>query len=165
MHATSNPHAPRFHFPCARPRPNFSIFVLRDIQTIGALVPPTTAVIYSPHMAAKNPNKKRKATLDSVLSTVERGFADLEGKMDRGFAAVADDIADIKSTMATKDDIANLGGQLTSVERELKSIRRDLDDLREKVENVSGFQKEIDHALERIAAIEKHLGLDKKIAA
>ena len=47
----------------------------------------------------------------------------------------------------------------------LKSIRRDLDDLREKVENVSGFQKEIDHALERIAAIEKHLGLDKKIAA
>ena len=116
-------------------------------------------------MAAKNPNKKRKATLDSVLSTVKRGFADLEGKMDRGFAAVADDIADIKSKMATKDDIANLGGQLTSIQRELKSIRRDLDDLREKVENVSGFQKEIDHALERIAAIEKHLGLDKKIAA
>jgi predicted nucleic acid-binding Zn-ribbon protein len=122
-------------------------------------------MVYSPHMAAKKRTKKDKATLDSVLSTVERGFADLEGKMDRGFAAVADDIADIKSTMATKDDIASLGGQLTSVERELKSIRRDLDDLREKVENVSGFQKENDHALERIAAIEKHLGLDKKIAA
>jgi predicted nucleic acid-binding Zn-ribbon protein len=128
-------------------------------------VPQTTAVVYSTDMAAKDPNKERKATLDSVLSTVKRGFADLEGKMDRGFAAVADDIADIKSKMATRDDIANLGGQLTSVERELKSIRRDLDDLREKVENVSGFQKEIDHALERIAAIEKHLGLDKKIAA
>jgi chromosome segregation ATPase len=104
--------------------------------------------------AKKKPIKKSKATLDSVLSTIARGFT-----------AVADDIADIKSKMATKDDIANLGGQLTSVERELKSIRRDLDDLREKVENVSGFQKEIDHALERIAAIEKHLGLDKKIAA
>jgi predicted nucleic acid-binding Zn-ribbon protein len=125
-----------------------------------------TAVIYSPHMAAKKkPTNKPKATLDSVLSTVERGFAHLEGKMDRGFAAVAEDITDIKSKMATKDDIANLGGQLTSVERELKSIRRDLDDLREKVENVSGFQKEIDHALERIAAIEKHLGINKKIAA
>jgi predicted nucleic acid-binding Zn-ribbon protein len=123
-------------------------------------------MLYSPHMAAKKkPTKKLKATLDSVLSTVEHGFADLEGKMERGFAAVADDITDIKSKMANKDDIANLGGQLTSVERELKSIRRDLDDLREKVENVSGFQKEIDHALERIAAIEKHLGLDKKIAA
>jgi predicted nucleic acid-binding Zn-ribbon protein len=98
--------------------------------------------------------QKRKASLDVILSTVERGFA-----------AVADDIADINSKITTKDDIASLGGQLTSVERELKSIRRDLDDLREKVENVSGFQKEIDHALERIAAIEKHLGLDKKIAA
>ena len=92
-------------------------------------------------MASKKPTKKRKASLDVILSTVERGFA------------------------AVADDIANLGGQLTSVERELKSIRRDLDDLREKVENVSGFQKEIDHALERIATIEKHLGLDKKIAA
>lgn len=67
--------------------------------------------------------------------------------------------------MATKDDIATLAGQLTSMERELKAIRGDLDDLREKVENVSGFRKEIDHALERVAAIEKHLGLDKKIAA
>jgi hypothetical protein len=44
-------------------------------------------------MAAKKPNKKRKTTLDGVLSTVKRGFAGLEGKMDRGFAAVADDIA------------------------------------------------------------------------
>jgi hypothetical protein len=47
----------------------------------------------------------------------------------------------------------------------LISIRRDLDDLRERVANVSGFRKEIDHALERIAAIEKHLGIDKKMAA
>jgi hypothetical protein len=39
---------------------------------------------------------------DSVLSTVKHGFADLEGKMDRGFAAVADDKTDIKSKMATK---------------------------------------------------------------
>jgi hypothetical protein len=157
MHVASSPHDPRFQNPCAL----FPIFMLRDI-----LRPPQrTAVVYSPNMAAENPNKKRKATLDAILSTVERGFADLEGKMERGFAAVAEDITDIKSKMATKDDIANLGGQLTSVERELKSIRRDLDDLREKVENVSGFQKEIDHALERIAAIEKHLGINKKIAA
>ena len=71
----------------------------------------------------------------------------------------------VVDNMATKDDIVALAGQLTSMERELKVIRRDLDDLREKVENVSGFRKEIDHALERVAAIEKHLGLDRKIAA
>jgi hypothetical protein len=82
--------------------------MLHGIQTIGALVPPTSAVIYFPHMAAKKPTTKRRATLDVILSTVELGFA-----------AVADDIADIKSKMATKDDIANLGGQLTSIEREL----------------------------------------------
>jgi predicted component of type VI protein secretion system len=67
--------------------------------------------------------------------------------------------------MATKDDFAGMSEQIAGIERELKAIRRDLDDLRAKVENVTGFQKEIDHALERIAAIEKHLGLDKKTAA
>jgi hypothetical protein len=46
-----------------------------------------------------------------------------------------------------------------------KSIRGDLDDLLEQFENEPGYWKEIDHALERIAAIEKHLGLDKKIVA
>lgn len=67
--------------------------------------------------------------------------------------------------MATKEDIAALATQVTSIERELKSIRCDLNDLLEKVGNVSDFRKEIDDPLERIAAIENHLGLDKKIAA
>ena len=85
-------------------------------------------------------------------------------------------LAYVVARMATKDDVAALGKQLkgdiarvseqvTSIEHELKAIRRDLADLTERFENVSGFHKEIDHALERIAAIEKHLGLDKKIAA
>jgi hypothetical protein len=37
--------------------------------------------------------------------------------------------------------------------------RRELDDLRARVANLVGYRKEIDHALERIAAIEQHLGL------
>jgi chromosome segregation ATPase len=123
-------------------------------------------MLYFRHMAAKKPTKKRKASLDTVLSTVERGFADVERKMDRGFAAVADDIAEIKSTMATKSDVrAIVRDELAPIRSELKSIRDDLDDLREKVEKVIGFQKEIDHALERIAAIEKHLGINKNIVA
>jgi len=88
--------------------------------------------------------------------------------------ATKDDVTalrkDLKSDISglrkeIKGDIAGVSEQATSIESELKAIRRDLDDLREKVENVSGFRKEIDHALDRIAAIEKHLGLDKKIAA
>jgi hypothetical protein len=85
-------------------------------------------------MAAKNRTKKPKATLDSVLSTIERGFA-----------AVADDITDIKSKMATKDDINRLDTKLAKFE-----------------------EHEIDKRLQlevRVSAIEKHPGLDKKIAA
>ena len=50
MHAASSPHdlkmLPRFQNSCTL----LPIFVLRDIQTIGALVTPTTAMLYSPHM-------------------------------------------------------------------------------------------------------------------
>jgi gas vesicle protein len=118
---------------------------MRGIQTIGAFVPPTTAMLYSPYMATKTQTKKSKVTLDSVLSAVERSFADLEGKMDRGFAAVAEDITDIKSKMATKDDINRLDTKLTKFE-----------------------EHEIDKRLQlevRVSIIEKHAGLDKKIAA
>ena len=72
---------------------------------------------------------------------------------------------DVVEHTATRDDVrAIVRDELAPIRSELKSIRRDLDDLREKVENVIG-QKEIDHALERIAAIERHLGINKKIAA
>ena len=57
--------------------------------------------------------------------------------------------------MSGKNDV-------TALER---SLSRELDDIKKQVANVAGFGKEIDHALERIAAIEKHLGLNKKIAA
>ena len=75
--------------------------------------------------------------------------------------------------MLTKDDVRDIIRQevppvidssLRPIHTELREIiRRELDELREKFENVSGFGKEIDHALERIAAIEKHLGIGQKI--
>jgi hypothetical protein len=134
MHAASSLHdlqtLPRNQNPGALP----PIFVLRDIYTVGAFVPQPTGMLYSPHMAPRKQTKKRKATLDSVLSTVERGFA-----------AVADDITDIKSKMATKGDINRLDTTLTKFE-----------------------ENEIDKRLQlevRVSHIEKHLGLDKKIVA
>ncbi len=84
--------------------------------------------------------------------------------------ATKDDI----EKLATKDDVRGIireevpgivAEELKPLSSELKQIRRDLDGLKDKYENVSGFSKEIDHALERIAKIEKHLGLDKTLAA
>ena len=98
--------------------------------------------------------KKPTSSIDRLTNTVERGFA-----------ALTEDIDDIKQTMATKEQIVALATHVASIEQELKTIRRDLNDLIEKVENISGYRKEIDHALDRIAAIEKHLGITKKLAA
>ena len=103
-------------------------------------------MIYSPHMAAK------KATLDNILSTLERGFA-----------AVASDITDIKSTMATKADISRLDRKIENVESNLGAKVDRLDTKLTKFE-----ESEIDKRKQlevRVTAIEKHLGLDKKIAA
>ncbi len=47
--------------------------------------------------------------------------------------------------------------ELRAIRSELKSIRTDLDDLAEKVENILGYRKEIDHLLERVATLEKKL--------
>jgi len=80
----------------------------------------------------------------------------------------------IKDRMATKDDVRDIireevpqivRGETKDIRAELTSIRRDLEALTGKVDNIMGLPKEIDHALERIAAIEKHLGINKKIAA
>jgi hypothetical protein len=63
---------------------------------------------------------------------VERGFADLDAKMDRGFAAVADDISDIKSTMVTKaelnESVEKLDDRLTAVESKIGGIHNRIDD-------------------------------------
>jgi hypothetical protein len=105
--------------------------------------------------------------IDALTSIVEKGFT-----------AIADDIGDIREKMATKDDLerfatkediaalrVELKADIRDVRTEVVSIRRDLDRFAKNVDNVIGYRKEIDHALERIAAIEKHLGIKRKIAA
>jgi chromosome segregation ATPase len=83
-------------------------------------------------MAQKKSAKPQKATLDKILSTVERGFTRLEGRMERGFAAVAEDIADIKSKMVTKAEfneaVEKLDDRLTAVESKIGGIHNRIDD-------------------------------------
>lgn len=87
--------------------------------------------------------------------------------------ATKEDIARLDSRVEKLDErvvkldqrVAKLDDRVANIERELISIRRDIDELAAKVENVIGYRKEIDHALERIAAIEKHLGIGRLSAA
>ena len=70
---------------------------------------------------------KKKITLDqkidALTTIVEKGFAGVEVRMERGFAAVADDIADVKRDTATKHQIVTLHTQANSIETELRAMK------------------------------------------
>jgi chromosome segregation ATPase len=100
-----------------------------------------------------------KAAFRTLTTVVEKGF----GAADKKFEALAEDIADLRAEL--KGDIASLGAQLTSIEAELRGINRRLDFVEEQIGSLKGFSKEIDDLRARIAQIEKHLGISKKIAA
>jgi hypothetical protein len=56
-------------------------------------------------------------------------------RMDKGFAAVAEDVGDIREKMATKDQILALQSQVNSIEQQLRETRIEvrLGSLEEKV--------------------------------
>jgi chorismate mutase len=70
-----------------------------------------------------------------------------------------DDIADVRREMATKDALAAVDAKVGKLEL---SIYRELDEIKDLLRNLSGFRKEIDHALECIAAIERHFGMQRQ---
>src|SRR3989344_300740 len=111
----------------------------------------------------------------SPKTGVETKIDRLTKAVSNGFAAIAEDIADIKSRMATKSDIADMATksdiadmatksdiadmatksdvrdimheELKAIRAELKDIRIRLTVLEESSKSHSGFSKEIDHVL------------------
>jgi hypothetical protein len=70
---------------------------------------------------------KKKTTLETLATQMAKGFASLEAKiedtnarMERGFGAVAEDIA----KLATKDQIITLHTQVNAIETELRDTKR-----------------------------------------
>jgi hypothetical protein len=70
-----------------------------------------------------------KDKIDRLTETVKAGFANLETRsasletrMEKGFAAVAEDIEEVRTEL--KGDIANVSEQLTNIEAEIKPITR-----------------------------------------
>ena len=84
--------------------------------------------------------------------------------------ATKDDVADIKTEMMEQFEHVDkqfhaLDGRLRDMANEIAVIHRRVERLEELGASNAGFAKEIDHLLMRVAEIEKHLGIDKKIAA
>jgi len=77
------------------------------------------------------------------------GLASVRGEMAEGFSA-------IREEMATKTEMS---AGFASIRSEISEIKQELKNLEEMVQGHAGFTKEIDHALTRIAVIERHLGL------
>lgn len=85
-------------------------------------------------------------------------------------------LSHIVKHMATKEDLEKVDTNLVAFQtetaenfREVKSeiadLRRVVEALQARVGNTEGYSKEIDHALARIARIEKHFGIEPQMAA
>ena len=98
--------------------------------------------------------------------------------MDQNTKDILETVNFIKDRMLTKDDVRDITREvirqevpamfreeLKPIHHELKEINRRLDTLDEEYKNLKGVTKEIDELRDQVRAIEKHLGLDKKIAA
>src|SRR5712671_2415783 len=76
-----------------------------------------------------------------------------------------DDVRDITREVIRQEVPGMIREELKPIHHELKEINRRLDTLDEEYKNLKGVTKEIDEIREQVRAIEKHLGMNKKIAA
>lgn len=58
-----------------------------------------------------------------------------------------------------KDEIQELRDDVVDVKTDVAYIKAELASIRADLKNIQGHKKEIDYAYERIANIEKHLGI------
>lgn len=96
--------------------------------------------------------------------------------MNKNVADILDALDFIKERMATKEDLKSLRTNFedfreetrenfASLRAELRDIRQRLDALEELARNNVGLTKEIDHLMERVREIERHLGIQQQMAA
>ena len=98
--------------------------------------------------------------IESILATVN--FIK-DRMLTKDEAATKDDLQQFERRLDARFDM--LESRVGNIETELRDIRQRLEALDEAAGNASGFTKEIDHLLKRLAAIEKHLGLQTHIKA
>jgi len=127
-----------------------------------------------PEMKRRQHDKRTKklpiADLDDLARLILEEFAQVDRRFDK-VERCLDNVETIQIAMRSdvvilkgdieimKGDMETMKGDLRSLFHELHMIRVRLEALEEKVDGQSGFAKEIDWALERLATIEKHLGI------
>ena len=99
--------------------------------------------------------------------------------MDQNTKDIIDALDFIKERMATKDDLQRFATKddmraiveevvdekLRPIHASLAEINRRLDTIEESYANLKGVTKEIDEIRDEVRAIQKHLGIERKIAA
>lgn len=107
----------------------------------------------------------QKHTRASIAKHFQHGLATIADDM----AEMRDDLSQMRSGMLTKTDHHALHQQMLdefkSVQLELRDICSRLDRLAELYQDLKGVTKEIDDIRNRVRQIERHLGIDKMIAA
>ena len=111
-------------------------------------------------------------TLEKVAEQIEDGFAavaDDIGELRGGMTDLRNDVTEMRSAMVTKTDYHALRQEMLdgfkSVHAELRNINSRLDVLDQLYQNLKGVTQEIDDLRDRVREIERHLGINKKIAA
>ena len=100
--------------------------------------------------------------------------------MDKDIAEIIEILHTILLRMATRDDLVELRIELKAeiaglrvemqqefalIRAEMRDIRKRLDVIEAELKNHAGYAKEIDLLAEPVRAIEKHLGIQQRIAA
>jgi hypothetical protein len=119
-------------------------------------------VVHLLHMTAK---EMTLSEVGEMLTHVVEHMATREdvGRLDTRIddfrAEMIDQFEHVDKQLHTTHD------RLREMSADIAVIHRQIERLEELGASNAGFAKEIDHLLTRVAEIEKHLGIDKKIAA
>src|ERR1700704_3889173 len=110
----------------------------------------------------------KETTLGEIGEMLAHVVANMASKED--IARLDTRIDDLKTEMIDQFEHADkqfetLHDRLRGMSAEIAVIHRRIERLEELGASNAGFAKEIDHLLTRVSEIEKHLGIDKKIAA
>jgi hypothetical protein len=119
-------------------------------------------VVHCPHMMAKETTLKEVGEmLGHVVEhmATKEDVARLDTRIDGLRTELIDQFEHVEKQFHATHN------HLRDISSEIAVIHPRVERLEELAASNAGFAKEIDHLLARVAGIEKHLGIDKKIAA